>query len=238
MRRWFGRERGMSGMMVDAGDSDVVAIVDYGGGNVRSVANAVSRLGYRSRVTGNAGDVVSAAAVILPGVGAAADTMRQLERSGLSGAVRQVVTDNRPLLAICVGMQVLLDSTEEGGRHDCLGVVPGAVRRLPPGLKVPHIGWNQVKQKVRHAIFEGIPDETDFYFVHSYYAEPEEESVVAATTEYGVTFCAAVVSGNLVATQFHPERSGEYGLRMYRNFLNMALSVKESKHEDQVRDHR
>jgi imidazole glycerol-phosphate synthase subunit HisH len=200
----------------------MIAIVDYGAGNLRSVANAVAKLGHEPTLTSDPGDLRDAAAVILPGVGAAADTMRNLERLGLSEAIRRVVADGLPMLAICVGMQVLFDETEEGGRHQCLGIIAGVVRRLPPGLKVPHMGWNQVSQRMHHPLFNSIPDEANFYFVHSYCAEPKDPAVVAGTTDYGVPFCSAVVSGNLMATQFHPEKSGENGLRMYENFLRLA----------------
>src|SRR5512139_2239367 len=131
----------------------MIAIVDYGAGNLRSVANAIAKLGHEPTVTSNPGDLPGAAAVILPGVGAAADTMRSLERLGLSEAIRRVVAGGLPLLAICVGMQVLFDETEEGGRHRCLGIIPAVVRRLPPGLKIPHMGWNQVHQRTRHLLF-------------------------------------------------------------------------------------
>ncbi len=122
-------------------------------------------------------------------------------------------------------MQVLFDETEEGGRHPCLGIIPGVVRRLPPGLKVPHMGWNQVHQTVRHGLFESIPDGANFYFVHSYCAEPADPAVVAGTTDYGAPFCSAVARGNLMGTQFHPEKSGENGLAMYRNFLRLAAEA-------------
>jgi glutamine amidotransferase len=200
----------------------MIAIVDYGAGNLRSVANAIARLGYEPTVTSKPGDLPGAAAVILPGVGAAADTMRNLERLGLSEAIRQVAADGLPMLAICVGMQVLFDETEEGGRHRCLGIIPGVVKRLPPGLKIPHMGWNQVHHKVDHPLFDSIPDGANFYFVHSYCAEPKDSAAVAGTTDYGVRFCSALVRGNLMATQFHPEKSGENGLRMYENFLRLA----------------
>jgi glutamine amidotransferase len=200
----------------------MIAIVDYGAGNLRSVANAIAKLGHEPTVTSNPGDLPGAAAVILPGVGAAADTMRSLERLGLSEAIRRVVADGLPMLAICVGMQVLFDETEEGGRHRCLGIVPGVVKRLPPGLKIPHMGWNQVHQELRHPLFDSIPDGANFYFVHSYCAEPRDLAVIAGTTDYGVRFCSALVSGNLMATQFHPEKSGENGLKMYENFLRLA----------------
>jgi glutamine amidotransferase len=123
-----------------------------------------------------------------------------------------------------VGLQIMLGNTEENGIHRCLGIVPGNVKKLPAGLKVPHMGWNQVNRKMEHAIFAGIPDGTNFYFVHSYYADPEDKSVIAATTDYGVTFCSMIIKSNLIATQFHPEKSGEIGLRMYTNFLNMAFN--------------
>ncbi|HEY4711429.1 MAG TPA: imidazole glycerol phosphate synthase subunit HisH [Dehalococcoidia bacterium] len=202
----------------------VIAIIDYGAGNLRSVANAIKRIGYHPKVTSDPGEVLDAVAVILPGVGAAADTMNSLEKLGMTDAIWQLIQRRRPLFAICVGLQILFSGTEEGGWHECLGVIPGIVRKLPPGLKIPHIGWNQVKQRLTHPIFEGIPDEANFYFVHSFYAEPEDMSVVAGMTSYGVSMCSMVIKDNLIATQFHPEKSGEDGLKIYANFLKMALS--------------
>jgi glutamine amidotransferase len=210
----------------------MIAIIDYGAGNLRSVANAVSSLGYHPVITGDPATVLRAEAVILPGVGAAGDTMKNLVKAGLAEAVRQLIDADRYLFAVCVGMQVLFDYAEEGGGHHCLGVFPGTVRRLPPGLKVPHMGWNQVKQSSKCALFEGIPDRANFYFVHSYYPDPADASVVAGTTEYGVSFCSVAVRHNLVATQFHPEKSGENGLRMYQNFLKLATaSGKQRLHQ-------
>lgn len=206
----------------------MIAIIDYGAGNLRSVANAVAKLGHKSIVTSNPGDVLGAAAVILPGVGAAADTMDSLAEWGMAEVIRQLICEQRPLFAVCVGMQVLFSGTEEGGWQECLGMIPGAVRRLPQGLKVPHMGWNQVKQRLVHPIFDAIPDEANFYFVHSYYADPDDMSLVAGTTDYGVSMCSVLIRGNLVATQFHPEKSGEYGLKMYANFLKMALDRKQA----------
>src|SRR4030042_3418990 len=132
----------------------MMALIDRGAGKLRSVANAIVKLGYKPTVTSNPSDLLGAAAVILPGVGAAAGTVRNLERLGLSEAIRRVGAAGRPMLAICVGMQVLFDETEEGGRHRCLGLIPGGVRRLPPGFKIPHMGWNQVNQKINHQIFD------------------------------------------------------------------------------------
>jgi glutamine amidotransferase len=200
-----------------------IAIIDYGAGNLRSVANAIAKLGYQSRITNKPTAVLGADAVILPGVGAAADTMRILEETGMSQVIRQLIAEEHPLFAVCMGMQVMFQATEEGGWHECLGVAPGTVRKLRTEDKIPHMGWNQVKQRIAHPIFDAIPDEASFYFVHSYYADPDDSSVVAGTTEYGVSFCSIMIKDNLVATQFHPEKSGEHGLRMYANFLQMAL---------------
>jgi glutamine amidotransferase len=201
----------------------MIAVIDYGAGNLGSVTNAIGRLGYQLKVTRNPEEVLKAKAVFLPGVGAAGDTVASLERLGMIDAIWQLTRDNRPLFAICVGLQILLSLTEEGGPHKCLGIIPGRVRRLPEGLKIPHMGWNQVRQKVKHPIFDGVPNEANFYFVHSYYAEPEDKEVVAGTTEYGLSICCMIIKSNLIATQFHPEKSGEWGLKMYSNFLNLAL---------------
>jgi len=204
----------------------MIAVIDYGAGNLRSVTNALVKLGCQPKVTREPEDVVNATAVIFPGVGAAADVMESLREAGMDEAIKEAINENQPFFAICVGMQVMLSATEEGGLNECLGIIPGTVRRLPAGLKVPHIGWNQVRQVSAHPIFKGIPDGSNFYFVHSYYAEPEDASVVTGTTEYGVNLCSVLIKDNLIATQFHPEKSGALGLRMYTNFLDLA-GVKE-----------
>jgi glutamine amidotransferase len=201
-----------------------IAIVDYGAGNLGSVANAIVKLGYEPKVTDRPSDVLSAAAVILPGVGAAGDAMENLKAIGMADVIRQLIDAKRPLFAVCVGLQLLFSSTEEGGWHECLNIIPGTVRRLPAGLKIPHMGWNQVRQIVKHQVFDAIPDEANFYFVHSYYVDPEDKSVIAGTTDYGPSFGSVIIRDNLVATQFHPEKSGNWGLRMYSNFLKKALS--------------
>jgi len=200
----------------------MITIIDYGSGNLRSVANAVAKLGYQPKVTDKPKDVLAAAAVILPGVGAAGDTMHNLVKSGMAEAIRRLISEERPLFAVCVGMQVLFSETEEGGGQECLGILPGVVKTLPHGLKIPHIGWNQVNRRAAHAIFDNIPDEANFYFAHSYYADPHDESLVAGTTDYGVSMSSIVTKGSLIATQFHPEKSGEHGLMMYANFLRMT----------------
>ena len=145
---------------------------------------------------------------------------------GLADTIGQLIAEERPFLGVCLGLQILFTSTEEGGGHECLGIIPGQVRKLPPGLKIPHMGWNQVKQMISHPVFEGIPDEANFYFVHSYYVEPEDRSLVAGETEYGIRICSVIARGNLVATQFHPEKSGEIGLKLYDNFIRLALATK------------
>jgi len=200
----------------------VIAIIDYGAGNLGSVANAIIRLGYQPKITNRPSEITSAEAVILPGVGAAADTMANLKALGLVSPIRQLIAGGCPFFGVCIGLQILFTGTEEGGWHECLNIIPGRVKKLPPGLKIPHMGWNQVKQKVFHPVFEGIADNTNFYFAHSYYAEPDNKSVIVGETDYGIPLCSVVVQGNLVATQFHPEKSGEVGLKIYDNFLKLA----------------
>jgi len=201
----------------------MISIIDYGAGNLRSVSNAIAKLGYQATVTSDPDTVLKAQAVIFPGVGAAGDTVSSLKKLGMVEVIHQLVSENRPLLAICIGLQVLFEETQEGGRKECLGIIPGVVKKLPEGLKVPHMGWNQVEQKIKHPIFDDIPDNTNFYFVHSYHGVPNEKEIIAGTTEYGITICSMLIKDNLIATQFHPERSGVYGLRIYDNFLKKAL---------------
>jgi glutamine amidotransferase len=207
--------------------SSRVVIVDYGAGNLRSVARAVAKSGYEATVSCEVAAVEGADALIVPGVGAAADTMRNLESGGLVEPIRDYIRSGRPFLGVCMGQQALLSVSEEGGEHRCLDIIRGRVRRLPRGLKVPHMGWNQVRQRVHHPVFQGIEDGAYFYFVHSYYPDPEERDVVIGETEYGVTFASVLAQGNLVATQFHPEKSGASGLRFYANFLSHALGARE-----------
>jgi len=202
-----------------------LVIVDYGAGNLRSVAKAVAHVGGQPLITTNPRDVAAAEALIVPGVGAAADTMRNLHDHGLVEPIRDYIASGRPFLGVCMGQQVLFDVSEEGGEHPCLGVLPGRVVRLPAGLKVPHMGWNQVRIVRPHPIFEGILDGSYFYFVHSFYPQPDDASVIVGETDYGVTFPSVVARDNLVATQFHPEKSGAMGLRMYENFLRIAAGA-------------
>jgi glutamine amidotransferase len=148
--------------------------------------------------------------------------MEALKERGLVEPLREYAAAGRPFLGVCLGLQLLLDRTEEGDAP-CLGIVPGVVRRLPPaGLKVPHMGWNSVEIKKGHPALQDIPGGTHFYFVHSYYADPEDQSAVAGVTQYGLPFCSVYARGNLIATQFHPEKSGNIGLQIYRNFIALA----------------
>ena len=196
-----------------------IVVVDYGAGNLRSVARAVAHVGHEPTVTADPVEVATADALILPGVGAAADTMRNLREHKMVEPVREYIASGRPFFGVCMGQQALLTVSEEGGEHPCLDVIHGRVKKLPAGQKVPHMGWNTVRQRVAHPIFEGIPDDSYFYFVHSYYPLPDDESVIIGETEYGVTVASVLARDHIVATQFHPEKSGEMGLRMYANFL-------------------
>ena len=207
--------------MAELASLDVV-ILDYDAGNLRSVVRAVERIGARPEVASVGAALDQADAVILPGVGAAADTMRNLRQRGLIEPIREYIAADRPFLGVCMGLQALMTASDEGGGHDCLDILPGRVVRLPAGRKVPHMGWNRVRRKRESALFDGIPDGAYFYFVHSYYCDLSEAGDMLASTDYGVEVAAVVQRSNLAATQFHPEKSGAYGLRIYRNFLTAA----------------
>jgi glutamine amidotransferase len=200
-----------------------IAVIDYESGNLRSVSKALERAGVQPEVTGNPRVLLDAEAAVLPGVGAGDAAMRSLRQRGLVGPVREFVASGKPFLGICLGLQLLMDSTEEG-ESECLGIIHGRTKRLPEGLKVPHMGWNAVSFRKTHPIFEGIPDTPQLYFVHSYYAQPDDDTLVAGVTEYGIPFCSVLVKDNLVATQFHPEKSSALGLRIYENFVRYAQS--------------
>jgi glutamine amidotransferase len=201
-----------------------VTVIDYGAGNLRSVVNAISSVGYSAKVTDKPADILSAEVLILPGVGSAGATMKSLQELGLIQPIRDYIAEDKPFFGICIGMQVLLSEAEEGGHQSCLGVIEGSVKMLKAqGLKIPHIGWNQVNLKETHPAFNDITNGSNFYFVHSYYTEPLDENLVLGTTEYGMAFPSVIRRGRLLATQFHPEKSGTIGLKLYANFLNEAF---------------
>lgn len=206
----------------------MIAIIDYGMGNLRSVQKGFERVGCEAVVTADPKVVLEAEKIVLPGVGAFPDCMRNLEQGGFIEPLLRVIREGRPFLGICLGLQLLFTESEEFGIHKGLNVIPGRVVRFPEGmeaegeaLKVPHMGWNQLSVRRRPRAFEGIEEGANFYFVHSYYVAPEDESVVATTTNYGIEFCSSIWKDNIVATQFHPEKSQEKGLRILKNFGEM-----------------
>ncbi|MCX7818725.1 MAG: imidazole glycerol phosphate synthase subunit HisH [Kiritimatiellae bacterium] len=203
----------------------MIGVIDYDMGNLGSVLNACRALGLSAQVLDGPEGAAACRALVLPGVGAFGDGLRQLRERGWEPVLREWIAADRPFLGICLGLQVLFESSEESPGVPGLGVLAGEVRRfrLPPELKVPHMGWNRVRVEAPGAeLFEGIPDGAHMYFVHSYYACPLDATVVAARTDYGVTFCSAVRRGALFAVQFHPEKSQAHGLRLLRNFAAAA----------------
>ena len=216
--------------------AQTIAIVDYGMGNLRSVYQAFHHVAPDANVliAHTPEDITSAERVVLPGQGAMPDCMKHLEESGLLEALLHAAK-NKPLLGVCVGEQMLFDQSAEvrastkSAWTSCLGLIPGEVRRFelagklqPDGsaYKVPHMGWNQVRQDRQHPLWDGIPDLTSFYFVHSYYVVPQRKEDIAGSTEYSDWFTSAVARDNIFATQFHPEKSAEYGLKLYKNFVS------------------
>jgi glutamine amidotransferase len=196
----------------------VIAVIDYGRGNLGSVENALGRLGMRAVVTQDPRVIEDARALVLPGDGAFHDAMSNLQSLGLLEPLKAALDEGRPFLGICLGYQLLFTESEEFGQGKGLDVIPGTVRRFPGGLKVPHMGWNTVEHRGDLRIFDGIPSGAHFYFVHSYYPSATDPSLPAATCTYGVTFPAAVGRGTLFATQFHPEKSQRWGLKLLENF--------------------
>jgi glutamine amidotransferase len=210
-----------------------LVVVDYDAGNLRSVQRAIEAVGLQALVTSDPREIEQAQALVLPGVGSAQDCMRKLSSRGLATPVIDYADSGRPFLGVCVGLQLLFDGSEEGGGVPCLGILPGTVRRFPAtdGRKVPQIGWNAVRFRFDHPLLAGIPSDSYFYFVHSYYAEPAEMEITIGEAEYGVDFAAIIASENVVATQFHPEKSADSGLRIYQNFGRIAAA---SRHPSAV----
>ena len=199
-----------------------IAVIDYQSGNLRSVVKALEAVGLESSVTSDPVEVANAPALILPGVGSGQSAMDSLKRLDLVDPLINFASSGKPFLGICLGLQLLLENPEEG-IASCLGIVSGSVKKLPEGLKVPHMGWNDITFSSNHPILTDIPEDSFFYFVHSYYAEPRDPQSIAGNTHYGLTFCSIYAKDNLVATQFHPEKSGPIGLKIYENFRNMTI---------------
>jgi len=206
----------------------MIAIIDYGMGNLRSVQKGFERIGFAAEVTADPTRLLEAKKIVLPGVGAFRDCIHNLQQGGFVEPILQVIAEGRPFLGICLGLQLLFTESEEFGLHKGLGVIPGRVVRFPEGMQeqgeklpVPHMGWNQISLKAETPLFNGIADGSNVYFVHSYYVKPDDPTVIAATCNYGLEFCAAIRKDNVMATQFHPEKSQGIGLQMLKNFAEM-----------------
>jgi glutamine amidotransferase len=196
----------------------MIAVVDYGMGNLRSVEKGFKKVGVEAKVTSSAKEIDDAAAVVLPGVGAFRDCIKNLTDLSLTGAIAKAIQKGKPYLGICLGLQVLFSESEEFGRCSGLDILRGKVVRFQIREKVPHMGWNTVDIVRRPPIFSDIPDNTYFYFVHSFYVVPDDEGVVAGTTDYGISFTSMIWKDNIFATQFHPEKSQEMGLKILAGF--------------------
>jgi imidazole glycerol-phosphate synthase subunit HisH len=206
----------------------MIAIIDYGMGNLRSVQKGFEKIGSEAIITDDPQVVLQAERVVLPGVGAFRDCMHSLEQGGFVEPILKVIAEGKPFLGICVGMQLLFTDSVEFGLYSGLNVIPGHVLRFPDGmtvadekLKVPQMGWNQLCFKRRPPAFEGVDNDSNVYFVHSYYAKPDDSGVIATVTDYGIEFCSSVWQDNVVATQFHPEKSQAVGLRILKNFAEL-----------------
>lgn len=201
-----------------------LAIIDYGASNLGSVAKALETLGYSPIISSDPKIISKAHTLILPGQGRCDRGMKCLDDLGLSYVIRNSIEKGKPFLGVCVGLQILFQLSEEGNTS-CLGVFPGKVLKFPESEKVPHMGWNQVHLSTKHQALQDIPQDSHFYFVHSYYVEPEDKGLTAGNTTYGVNFCSVLAKDNIVATQFHPEKSSKVGLAFYEKFLNFAFGM-------------
>lgn len=198
-------------------------IIDYGMGNLRSVEKAVEAVGGRPLISGNPETVRQAERLILPGVGAFGDAMENLRRDGMDRAIRDAVSAGKPLLGLCLGLQLLFTESDEFGTHEGLNLIPGKVRKFQdPGLRVPHVGWNQIEGSQPNSLLKGIPEGSYFYFVHSFFVEPDRTEDILRWTEYGRRFCSIAYRGKVWGAQFHPEKSQDSGKRLLQNFLEIT----------------
>ena len=199
----------------------MIVVVDYGMGNLRSVSKALESVGAKTKVTSKPEDIISASAIVVPGVGAFRRGMDNLRKYGLSSVIIESINKNKPFLGICLGLQLLFTESEEHGICKGLNIIEGNVRKFSTQVKIPHMGWNQIKVKTT-TLFDGIPDNSYFYFDHSYYVEPKDKNTVIATTEYGENFASAVNKDNVWGVQFHPEKSSTLGLKILKNFAELT----------------
>jgi glutamine amidotransferase len=201
----------------------LIAVIDYGMGNLRSVEKAFAFLGHRALISHDPNLLRDAAGIVLPGVGAFGDAMRELERRELVEPILEMLEAGKPFLGICLGYQLLFESSRESPGVSGLGALSGRVVKFPTEVKIPHMGWNDARVMRSHPVLEGVEDGSFFYFVHSYYVEPAEEELALTRTEYGLEFASGVARENLVAFQFHPEKSSSMGLRILDNFARLCL---------------
>ncbi len=204
----------------------MIAIIDYGAGNIRSVYKALKFIGAECKITSDKDEILNADAAILPGQGAFGDCMSSMEKYGIKDTVKEFINSGKPFLGICVGLQLLFEESEESENVKGLGIFKGKIKKIPyeEGLKIPHMGWNSLDIIKGGGIFNGVENGSYVYFVHSYYLDAEDKDIVSAQTQYGVKIDAAVSSGNVFATQFHPEKSGDTGLKILRNFKQLTIN--------------
>ena len=201
----------------------IITVIDYQAGNIRSVEKALEKSGASVKVSGKASDLEKSDGVVFPGQGSCDSSMVNLRNQGLDEVLVEWINSGKPFMGVCLGLQLLLEESDEGDERG-LGVLEGRVEKLPEGQKVPHMGWNSVRFTTDHPVFKGVSQNSYFYFVHSYIAVPKASSIIAGHTEYGRDFCSAVAFDNVVAVQFHPEKSGENGLNIYKNFVSYVES--------------
>jgi glutamine amidotransferase len=206
----------------------MIAIIDYGMGNLRSVAKALESLGAEVKITASSDIIKKASGVVLPGVGAMPDAMKALQKAKVISSIKKAIAEDKPFLGICLGLQLLFETSEEGGGCKGLGIFKGSVPKFSfpkaqADLKIPHMGWNTIEIKAQKLkILDKVNDESHVYFVHSYYVRPKDKNIIATTTNYGLEFCSSIAKGNLFACQFHPEKSQKIGLKILSNFVKMC----------------